>query len=371
MRTQTFSGRLTRSLPAAGAVLGLLFWLLPGFPLREGSAGEDPAGGNPLLSSSRALDITVDYSGNAYVTGESFGPGSSADWATLKYSTSGGERWVERFDGFTSLYDAPAAIVLGPSSAVCITGHSQSADSSSDFLTLRYTSDGTLEWSARYDGPAGLHDAAVSLAADLQGYVYVTGTSRGLLTGDDIAAIRYNASGEEEWVVRYDGASHGDDRAAGIAVDGSGNVFVAGTTTGPGGGTDYVTLKYGSAGNLLWTKIYDGAGLSDRAAAVAVDAAGSVIVTGSSEGAGTQTDFATVKYTAAGVQQWAVRYNGSADSTDSPAGLAVDVQRNVIVAGTGVDSLSGSDYVTIKYNQHGTRLWEARYNGPGGGDDRP
>jgi hypothetical protein len=101
-----------------------------------------------------------------------------------------------------------------------------------------------------------------------------------------------------------------DDAAIALATDKSGNVFVTGYTTADNLRFDRLTIGYSAAGMPLWTNIYDGpANDDDSGNAVAVDANGNVFVTGYSRGTNSNTDFATIKY--AGVQsipltmQWA------------------------------------------------------------------
>ena len=83
-----------------------------------------------------------------------------------------------------------------------------------------------------------------------------------------------------------------------MAVDGSNNVIVTGYSFGSGSTNDYATIKYSSAGTLLWISRFNGSGNpDDLARALAVDQSGNVIVTGYSTGSGGDYDFATVKYT--------------------------------------------------------------------------
>src|SRR5437879_259739 len=68
----------------------------------------------------------------------------------------------------------------------------------------------------------------------------------------------------------------------------------------------------------LWTNRYD-SGLNDYPNAMAVDGSGNVIVTGDSG-----TDYVTIKYSSAGGALWTNRYNGLADGTDDARAIAVD-----------------------------------------------
>ena len=76
------------------------------------------------------------------------------------------------------------------------------------------------------------------------GNVYVTGGSVGSGTATDYATIKYDPSGNEIWVKRYDGPKKWYDEAYAIAVDGSGNVYVTGESYGVGTDGDYATIKY-------------------------------------------------------------------------------------------------------------------------------
>jgi len=121
--------------------------------------------------------------------------------------------------------------------------------------------------------------------------------SQGSDTGFDYVTIKYDSSGNEEWVHRYNNELvNGNDEASDMVLDSAGNIYVTGRSQGSGTGYDYCTIKYNSEGNMVWRVRYNHSDGDDEARAVVVDSAGNVYVTGRSKGNGTGFDYATVKY---------------------------------------------------------------------------
>jgi hypothetical protein len=114
----------------------------------------------------------------------------------------------------------------------------------SDYSTVKYDSSGQQQWVARYNEPsANNYDIAEAIALDSTANVYVTGASYAIGTTNDYATVKYNPDGQEQWVARYDGGS--EDHAQAIAVDDLGSVYVTGYSYPAGGSEpDYATVKY-------------------------------------------------------------------------------------------------------------------------------
>lgn len=319
--------------------------------------------------------IAVDDEGRVHVTGSSYGSSTSAyDYATVKYNMSGVQEWAARHDGEGNSDDAARAIAVDAAGNVYVTGHSRDAGTSYDYVTIKYSALGQEQWVVRYNGPGNSTDVARAIAIDVAGNVYVTGSSVGAGSANDYATVKYSPSGEQQWVARYNGTGNSEDYAYAITVDVSGNVYVTGDSrNAPTGNTyDYATVKYDASGSQQWVARYNGPGNhDDRARAIAVDSEGNVCVTGYSRGSGTNNDYATIRYSSYGQQQWAARYNGPGNGNDYAYDLVLDVTGNVYVTGysrgSGVDIQY--DYATIKYNTSGQQQWVARYNGPGNLND--
>jgi hypothetical protein len=132
--------------------------------------------------------------------------------------------------------------------------------------------------------------------------VYVTGSSWISQTDCNYLTIKYSSNGDTSWVRRFDFPANGVEHACAMAMDDAGNLYVAGTSDCLGVGHDYTTVKYDSSGRELWVRRYNGPeSYFDRACAIAVDDYGNVYVTGISDNSGTRTDFVTVKYVQTGL----------------------------------------------------------------------
>ena len=321
----------------------------------------------------QATAITVDASGNVYVTGGSSSNSGSLDYTTIKYNSAGQQQWVARYDGFGD-DDVATAIAVDGSGNVYVTGYSYGSGFNYDYVTIKYNSTGQQQWVARYDGPGNDDDKAIAIAVDASGSVYITGRSYDPASDYDYATIRYDSAGQQQWVARYNGPANSDDEARAMAIDGAGNIYVTGYSGGSAS-NDYATIKYDSAGQQQWVGRYDGPGHSDDTAnAISIDGSGFVYVTGYSAGSAGSYDYATIKYDASGEQQWATRYDGPTNSEDLATAITVDDFGSVYVTGTtdaDPSFWSGGDYTTIKYDSAGRQQWIEHYGGPGSYTDWP
>lgn len=84
------------------------------------------------------------------------------------------------------------------------------------------------EWVARYDGPSHSIDEVKAMAIDAQGNVYVTGSSIDDAQEENYLTIKYDSNGTVQWVASYNGPGDRYDIPQAIAVDSQGNVYVTG-----------------------------------------------------------------------------------------------------------------------------------------------
>jgi len=279
--------------------------------------------------------------------------------------------WVVVYDGGIADDDSGQALAFDEEGNVYVTGYSWGKNSSSDYATIKYNATGKELWVARYNGPVDGEDWVLDIALGNSGNIYVTGWSLGEGGKPDYATVKYDTSGEQLWASRYNGVVNGYDEPSALAVDYLENTYVTGWSQGNRTDEDFATIKYDKDGKQLWVARYNGAANGeDKANAVALDGWANVYVAGWSQESGIYTDCTTIKYDNAGNRLWVSSYDGPPGGEDKAQDIAVDTWGNVYVTGWSEGNGTGEDYATIKYDANGKQLWVARYDGPASGDDR-
>jgi uncharacterized delta-60 repeat protein len=327
-------------------------------------------GGGPLED--KAYAIVVDKSGNSYATGYITTTNHGTDWYTIKYKPDGTVYWSAQYDGPAHSEDKAYAIAVDKSNNVYVVGFSTGIGSGHDFTTIKYNSSGSQQWVQRYNAPGNNDDEAHALALDDSSNIYVTGFIT--LSVTDYYTIKYNTNNVYQWGQMYNGPGNGEDKAYAITLDGNANVYITGWSKGNESDLDYATIKYNRNGTQQWTTRYNGPGNSeDKAYAIVVDASyNNIFVTGYSTGDTTSFDYTTIKYnTSNGESVWTARYNGPGNSEDKAYAITVDANDNIYVTGSSRnDTTSGSeDILTLKYDCSGDTLWATRFNGTGNSTD--
>lgn len=306
----------------------------------------------PADGCSHAAAVKVDRAGNVVVTGY-----DRRDFATLKYDRDGRQQWLATFEDISDADDVAVASAIDEAGNVYVTGWSM-RNQDKDFATVKYDHAGTVQWVTRENSPGNSFDRATALALDASGNVYVAGASQTLSDASSVwCLINYNAAGATNWQRHGQSAKDIRSRAEKIATDANGNIYVIGSRHNLSRQDyHYGTLsKYNHAGAELWSTAFDSTANQGRSLPVTldVDRAGNIYVTGASHNA----DWVTIKYDAGGNVLWKARENPGPQSFSGATTMARDDSGNVYVAG-----VADGDGVTIKYNAAGMKQWLARYH---------
>ncbi len=324
--------------------------------------------------------------GNVYVTGTTAGSldgqaySGSGDAYLMKFNSSGTKQWT-RLLGTTALDNAWSVAVDG-SENIYVAGFTtgnlggQTNSGGTDAFVAKYDSSGNLLWTRLLGNATQTYSYAVAVAAS--GNVYISGMTRGSLGGQanagiqDVFVAQYNSSGTLQWV-RMAG-SNVFDYCYGVAVDGSENVYIAGSSYGNFDGNlntdqdgiadteDIFLIKYDSSGSKQWSVFHGGAG-NDVMWGMAADSDGNVYLNGNTNAdldglvnAGGH-DSILLKYDTSGTRQW-TRMLGTS-SGEYARGMAADGSDNPYITGftsgnlDGVTNAGGNDGFIVKYDTGG------------------
>jgi hypothetical protein len=290
--------------------------------------------------------------GSVYVAGTL--ATSSGSRATLvRYSAGGSRRWSRDIAADGIRADFVAGMTTDSAGNVYVAGPSWTIwptpwdDGQSTTVVAKYTPTGGLVWSASWAGGFGGVNSPVALALH-SGDLYVAATSTGMGSGTNIVVLKYDDGGDLQWggEGRYVGP-RGGSRAADLAVDAAGNVYVAGSGPGAGGDSDAVVVRWDPAGNLIGDSVDSAFGVDNYASTIELTRTG-VVVMGWLARTGDDLDWVVAKYATTGELVWHKQWGGSAHGADSPEAMAIDAKGDVYVTGYSYGAKYAS-CVTRKY----------------------
>ena len=336
----------------------------------------------------RGRKIALDSSGNIYVVGYyqntvDFGGGnvtSNGSWDAfiLKLNSSGTFQWVKSYGGSTG-NDLGRDVVVDSNDNVIMLGTFRGTvnfdigdgggfytSNDYDVFLIRLNSSGIWQsvWVTTSSGSAD----GRALAIDSNNVTYLTGSYSGSVT---FGANNRTATNSNDLFIHkidtYDNDNNTQltyalnvdttQKAKGIAVDSSGNIYATGTfqnTVNFGGGNitssgkDIYLLKLNSSLVFQWVKRFardDGAAGQAFGTAVAVDDDGNVYSVGQIGGnynlggqdvaSGSNNDAYIVKHDSSGTFQWSKTFGGGSgmDTYDKVQDIVIDSNDFIITAG--------------------------------------
>jgi uncharacterized protein (TIGR03437 family) len=383
-----------------------------------------------------ARGIAVDPNGNAYIVGRTISTDFNIksplqalnrgdfDAFITKVNPGGSDLVYSTYLGGAS-DDQGVGIAADNFGNVYVTGDTRSTDFNTvnplqasnrggrDAFVSKINSFGSALTYSTYLGGSG-EDLGLSIAIDTAGNAYITGytSSNDFITQSPVQPV--SRGGLEVFVTKiladasdiafntYFGGN-GSDTGNGIAVDGSGNCYIAGATTSTNlptrtpvqgnnrGGLDAFVVKFNASGSNIIYSTYLGGSFGDLARGVAVDPSGNVTIAGStfSTDFNTQSPFQPnnrgngdafiARFNAAGTALLYSSYLGGTN-TDEGAGIAVDSSGNAYVVGNTAstdfntvnplqpNNRGQQDIFVSKVNQNGSGLVYSTYLGGLGND---
>ena len=318
--------------------------------------------------SNNIRDMAMDKAGNIYIVGENYRGGTapdSCDMIILKYDTNGMLQWEKRYNGTADNWDIATSVVTDYLDNIYVTGVSITDTDSQVVVTIKYNSTGDSIWVRKYN-PNNMGQKDVrNIIVDNSQSLYITFSDENPTGVDTLQVLKYDSSGNLIWVTKKASPSSIPSK---ITIDSNENIYVTGVNyLGNPSHTEILTMKMNSeTGDIIWEAKYEHPASGNGSPSdIKVDSTGNVYVCGDSKGVGTGYDYITLKYNSLGNLIFSARYSG-ADSTaelgsERATAIEVDQIENIYVTGFIKDSLSYYDMTTIKYNKFGDSLWVKKW----------
>lgn len=393
------------------------------------------------------FDMSCDGNNDIYICGNTYSSSNiatigahkiyyedSSDVYLVKFSSNGMRLWATYYG--TESLEEDCRLAVDKAGNVYITGWTfstsglaspgafqTSTNGNAHCFLAKFNSMGNRVWGTYYGG--NKMDLPNDIVVDISGNIYIggytnsnngistTGTHQGTIaSSSDGFLAKFDSSGYRIWGTYYGGSS--SDQIRGIALDDSGYVYVAGSTTSQdkittngahssihnGGAYDGFIVKLDSSGRRVWGTYYGGSKI-DEINNIIVDRHRDVIVTGytlsksgiASVGSHQQVlggdssikvehkDAFLAKFNKDGLVLWGTYYGAIGE--DIAYGLAVDTITDCIYITGETNSTSNismqgvyqvnygggyRDGFAVMFNAQGARLW-GTYIG-GADDDR-
>lgn len=294
-----------------------------------------------------AGDVAVGADGHVWVVGSTYGAldGTNAgesDAFVAELDADGALVGIHQFGSDRS--DTAQGVVVGEDGDLFVVGWTEGdLDGNlglADGYLRRLTRAGDVVWTRQFGG-SGI-DFAIGVALDGDEAVAI-GTTEGAVDGpsrggQDAYLVRVGTDGALVALTAIGGAT--DDRAYGVAARASGGVVVSGSF-----GDEAFVRAFDGDDAAAWTYSIATGG-TDLGQAVAVDGSGDVLVAGSTSGdletpnVGFFDAFA-IRLTPEGVARWTRRFGSAADDYAWDVTLATDGD---VVIGGRTDGILADDY---------------------------
>jgi len=303
--------------------------------------------------------LAIDGSGNAYVSGVGGINGASDSVVTIKYGPTGLEQWRR-----AALYGGTgqdSGVAVDSAGDVLVVANFGIDSQNGSSLFVKYDAAGNELLRRTSVSTANTVFRANSMTVDANSNLAVSGIWSDLLVSR-AQTIYYSAAGIEQWRAIADAATEPflPSNPIGVAADGAGNVLVAVRTYRVSGSAveKGVLIKYAPSGLEVWrASIEEPFAFALRA--LALDQSGNAFLAGVSFVNGVGPVALVLRVNADGTVAWRSVASAGDGNEFMVTNLTTDAFGNVYLAGAarGCCGQVDTDFVVVKYNAAGREVW--------------
>jgi uncharacterized delta-60 repeat protein len=322
-----------------------------------------------------ASSIAIQSDGKI-ITAGSADNGSNSDFALTRHNVDGSLDTTFDTDGkvvtdFIGRYDTASSIAIQSDGKIIVAGGSvDNSHLDSDFMVMRYNSDGSLDTTFGTDGKVltdfesvgsfGSNDYVNGIAIQSDKKIVLVGGAGIGSTSGTFALARYNPDGSLDTTFNTDGKVRTNigksvEEGESIAIQSDGKILVAGWGQ-DGSGQDLMLVRYRTDGSLDPTFDTDGKIItdsgegSDYGYSVAIQPNGKIVVAGYTYD---KSSFLLVRYNLDGSLDTDFDIDGkvitSIGSIGNGYSVAIQPDGKIVVAGKAHNG-SNYDFAIVRYN---------------------
>lgn len=258
-----------------------------------------------------------------------------------KFDKNGNTIWRTKYVGTAPAINKFQDMVVDNNGCLTLTCQNNTDSTFLDYLTVRYSRNGIINWARKYNGPAppNSYDLAFAITADNSCNVYVTGASMNEQSYFECVTLKYDSLGNIIWIKRIPVSANIADSGHDILTDSSQNVYIAALLSG-----HTSTIKLDPDGNIIWYRVFpEGDGSAPSYPVIVLDSIYNVYVTAISNSF--NADYAAIKYNNNGNQIFVITYSFNEGSIDYATDMALGKNGNIYM--TGVSNFA---YATVKFS---------------------
>jgi len=258
-------------------------------------------------------------------------------------------------------YDAAADVISTRKGEIILVGRTDSYSQDMNVNVMKLDAQGNVTWDRTYGGNET--EEATEIIETKDGGFLIVGNSDSYSKNDnesDIWLLKINTNGEREWEKALQTPDIIDEGHSVVETQEGDFIIVGNATTLGNGNTDAVMLKVSKKGDIIWQKVFGGAG-SQQANHIIKNVGGYAVV-GSAEIQKRRWDMWLFTTDKEGNMLWQQNYGGSDNEMGNT--VAQNPDGSYVMVGFTYTFAEGSlDAWVVKTDEKGDKLWGKSFGG--------